>query len=710
MPDPLQADVIVPVYRDTGMTVRCLESVLAHSGPVLRWLIVVDDASPEPDMLEALAQIARSDPRVRVLRNEDNLGYVATCNRGLRERSGDAVLLNSDTLVTPGWLSELAEVTHSDPRTACVSPLSNHASICSVPAFCEETPASCVDVEAVRAACAGLPRWTEIPAGNGFCLYLRGEVVDLVGPLDPVFARGYNEENDWALRAQAMGFVAKRANRAFVYHLGSRSFGEERLELEQRNARLLAKRHPHYRPQVDRFYFALDSRLPAQAVQVETTGRMRVALDLRHVPLDQVGTATYAINLVRALSKLPEIELTLVVRDPRQAAGVPARVTLEQNRLYDVEVIHKPAQVFDPADLRLLFGSPAHAIITHLDLIAHRAQAVFPDQAAADRYRTTSALALQAAQAIIAISEDARREIVAEFGLPAEEIVVTPLGVEHDRFAEHRERDRRLLRSLAPPDRFFLSATTDFPHKNLHSLVEAHALLRRRWSSAGEPPGLILVGNPAGIKDGFYRHLSEDRLPEVLYFGAVTDDQLLALYRSAEALVFPSVYEGSCLPMLDAMAAGTPIIAMPFSSVPEVGGDCVLYPDGLSVADLARAMERLAADGALRVELRDRGLRRIQQFTWERTARATFEVYRSAVLRPTSRSLQMRRLLSDSILSWSEPLAEPQETGNLVSYHPVVVSEPVGIRTAWKALNFALQRRIRREMKRLYPVASRRSA
>ncbi|MGO9508077.1 MAG: glycosyltransferase family 2 protein [Mycobacterium sp.] len=97
----LQADVIVPVYRDTDMTLRSLESVLAHSGPTLRSLIVIDDASPEPGMLEALAQIARSDPRMKVLRNEVNLGFVATCNLGLAERRGDAVLLNSDTIVTP---------------------------------------------------------------------------------------------------------------------------------------------------------------------------------------------------------------------------------------------------------------------------------------------------------------------------------------------------------------------------------------------------------------------------------------------------------------------------------------------------------------------------------------------------------------------------------------------------------------------------------
>src|SRR5258708_692426 len=107
-----QADVIVPIYRDVAVTLRCLESVLAHSGPELRSLIAINDCSPDPTMAAELDALAAREPRMKVLHNAKNLGFVDTCNRGLSERGGDAVLLNSDTIATPGWLRELAEVAH----------------------------------------------------------------------------------------------------------------------------------------------------------------------------------------------------------------------------------------------------------------------------------------------------------------------------------------------------------------------------------------------------------------------------------------------------------------------------------------------------------------------------------------------------------------------------------------------------------------------
>jgi hypothetical protein len=142
------------------------------------------------------------------------------------------------------------------------------------------------------------------------------------------------------------------------------------------------------------------------------------------------------------------------------------------------------------------------------------------------------------------------------------------------------------------------------------------------------------------------------------------------------------------------MAAGAPVIAMPISAVPEVVGDCALYPEGLSAANLARAMETLAGDHCARDELRSRGLRHAEQFRWENTARATFEVYRQAVLRPSERALRSRRLLQGAILRW----AAPAPAGHAGAFGPI------GIREAWRELDSAIQARLRRELRRFRPV------
>ena len=148
-----------------------------------------------------------------------------------------------------------------------------------------------------------------------------------------------------------------------------------------------------------------DAGLPIQTACVEGLSKLRVALDLRDLPAEQVGTRTYAVNLGVALCKLPEIELTLLVQNPAQAKGLTGRVVAAPAWADDVAVIHKPAQVMNPAELQLLFKSRAQLVITYQDLIAFRIPSVFASDARFETYRATSRLAMPAFQRIIAISQ-----------------------------------------------------------------------------------------------------------------------------------------------------------------------------------------------------------------------------------------------------------------------------------------------------------------
>jgi len=703
-----KADVIIAVYpHATAVLNCCVERLLEHSGDHLGRLILIDDLCMDSSLVESLERLAHLDARVHFVRHSSKLGPVGSYNSVLTECEGDAVLVSGDCMVSGDWLSELAAVAHSEERTACASPLMNGEGTCSVPGLSREMDLDESRAIIVRTACADLPRWTVAPVLATSCIYLRRCVIDAVGLLNPSFESPCAAINNWVSRSQALGFMAKRANLTYVQLMHPQTAGTEASKPDC-DQTPLGWSEVHLEKRFERFCKSLDGHLATHAVGAQLTGKLRVALDIRHLPKELVGTRTYAVCLSNALAELAEVDLTLLVRDPAQAKGLKGRVVTQEKWVDDVAVIHRPAQVVEPDGLGLLFGSSAHIVITYQDLIGYRIPLTFSSELEFDLYRATSGLSLQAVQRIIAYSESARREITTEFGIPREEIAVIPLGVDTEWFAHRDPRDTATRGRLRIPARYFFSLATDFPHKNLPNLLEAYSLFRNRWRGS-EPPGLVLAGHSSSARTSYYTTLELNRLGKGLTFlGPVSHDQLRVLYQNAVALVFPSLYEGFGLPPLEAMAAGTPVIAMPISAVPEVGGDCVVYPDGLSVADLASAMERILVDETLREDLRARGLDRVEQFRWERTARETLEVYRSAVFRPSERSLLARRLLHDPIIHWSD---DQPRADWLAAYERITAGLPpsIGIRNACRSLQVALRTRLRRELRRFPPIVARRS-
>ena len=430
MSTPWKADVIVPFDRDASTILRCLRHVLDNSGPVLHRILVVAHETSAVRLTEDGMSGPLNDSRVQFINCLPGQQWIQLCNRGLSERVGDAVLLSGDTLVAQGWLGELAAVAHSEERTASALPLSNETGLRSAVHYARQDSASAIDESIDRAACTGLPQWTTIPRSGGLCIYLRGDVLDAVGELDSSFTVASLALDDWTMRAQAMGFVAKRHNHVLVYRYFSDIEDEALTGSTIAEQNILKSRHPQLEHQIARFSDSLDGRLASHAIRLESVGKIRVAYDIRHLPAEQVGTRTYAVSLGRALAELPGIELTLLAQWPAQAEGLKGRLVLQEDWSNDVAVIHKPAQVFDWRQLKLLFESSAHVILTYQDLIAYRIPANFKTEEDFERYRTTSALSVQAAQHIIAYSETARREIAVEFGISPAEISVTPLGVE----------------------------------------------------------------------------------------------------------------------------------------------------------------------------------------------------------------------------------------------------------------------------------------
>ncbi len=257
-------DIIVPVYNAPDDVRTCVDSVLAHLRPDVR-LVLIDDASPDPRIADYFAELEqRAHPQIVLLRNAQNLGFTGTANRGMQLSRADVVLLNSDTIVTAGWLDAIMHCAATDPRTGTITPFSNNAEICSFPRFCEDNPwPPGADPEPVRVAVAetAVPTYPDLPTGVGFCMYIRRALLDDVGLFDMAFGAGYGEENDLCLRAARAGWRNVLADNAFVVHTGGKSFAGKKSELGARNMALLLERHPHYLDMV-RSYIAADPLRP----------------------------------------------------------------------------------------------------------------------------------------------------------------------------------------------------------------------------------------------------------------------------------------------------------------------------------------------------------------------------------------------------------------------------------------------------------------
>lgn len=249
-------DIIIPVYRNLAVTRRCVESVLAHTDMSRARIILVDDASPEPELSEwCLTFQGRDD--VLLLRHEQNRGFVASVNLAMSNGNADVVLLNSDTEVPPAWLTRLQNCACSADDIATVTPFSNNGSICSYPSFCQssELPEG-FDLAAMDTlfaeANAGLI--ADLPTAVGFCMYIRRESLTSHGLFDEgEFGRGYGEENDFSLRVAAAGWRNCLCADLFVYHQGAVSFGDDRHALMGSAEEKLATRYPDYALQVGTF-------------------------------------------------------------------------------------------------------------------------------------------------------------------------------------------------------------------------------------------------------------------------------------------------------------------------------------------------------------------------------------------------------------------------------------------------------------------------
>lgn len=246
--DPV--DVIIPVYRGQDQTLACLYAVMMSTSVRPFHLIVIDDASPEPELSDQLQRLSDLG-LIQLIQHAERRGFVASANEGMRlSTCRDVVLLNSDTVVYNDWLDRLRIYVEENIDVGTVTPLSNNATICSYPvvernnrASIEISPAELDRMAARVNAGIGIT----IPTGIGFCMYIRRACLDAIGFFDEeAFGLGYGEENDFCMRASSAGWRNAMLASVFVRHAGAASFGKKAMVFADAGLETVKRLHPSY--------------------------------------------------------------------------------------------------------------------------------------------------------------------------------------------------------------------------------------------------------------------------------------------------------------------------------------------------------------------------------------------------------------------------------------------------------------------------------
>ena len=275
------------------------------------------------------------------------------------------------------------------------------------------------------------------------------------------------------------------------------------------------------------------------------------------------------------------------------------------------------------------FFLPNHSgrkVVTVHDMSIFR----FPECHPEDRVKFMSVevpRALKAADAIIAISEFTKRELLEYFPDVEAKVHVVPNGANKPKSLKFNSADTEVLNRLSlSKGSFFLCVSTIEPRKNLSVLIEAYLKLP---NEVRERNPLILVGGDGWKSQALMKQIDSAKSQNVHHLGYVDQNDLETLYKSARAFVFPSLYEGFGLPAIEAMAYGLPVVCASSTAVSEVCGGDALEFSGASPDQLSDALADLVVNDDLRVRLSKASINRAAQYSWERCCKETAEVYRS---------------------------------------------------------------------------------
>lgn len=361
---------------------------------------------------------------------------------------------------------------------------------------------------------------------------------------------------------------------------------------------------------------------------------MRVGIDVSILSSPMTGIGRFTLSLAHALASLHEPIEWVLLGVPENFAGVPELENVVVHRAHGLTGARRVAwqqfmlprlarrcglDVLHCPDFSRPITAPVPVVNTIHDLSYFDSCTYFGWSDRAYK-QTLTRVAVKKSARLVADSEFTLIELNRKFGLDDQRTSVIHLGVNPFPPSESAQEERP----------FILFVGTLEERKNLLALLEGFALMRLQDNSFTHR--LTLVGKPGRGFDKIRAAVSSSAYAkDIEILGYSERVKVLQLYRSSDAVVMPSLYEGFGLPVLEAMALGAPVVCSRAASLPEIGGKAVEYFDPLSPPEIAAALAKVLGSEELRAEMRRKGLARAKQFTWEECARRYCEVYREVV-------------------------------------------------------------------------------
>lgn len=656
-----RCDVVLPVFNGLTYVKNCVDSILKYTGDCDHKLFIVDDCS-DSYTTSFLEQQARQHAHVFLHRNEQNLGFIRSCNYGIKQGSAPyVVLVNSDVIVTPGWLSRLIRCAESDQRIASVNPFTNYASNINIPMV---PGANFYDMDRVLKE-RSPQSYPDVVTGVGFCMLLRRSALEDVGLFDEIFGHGYCEDSDLCMRLTTKGYRTVIADDVYVYHKGRATF-TNRDERYLQNRKIFDSRWVDEYERQFRAFRAIDPLKPLRDLfkmpqrwdpipsMRETYRRMRG----RCREKDLKGVAREA---VRGLRRLPSSKRDLVTPDTVARVtrpghlrvtyvlptltiaggvlsvvqlvnelillGVEARIVAlrEYPEIYDWMFLTRPIIFKNISELQANFPESDIVVATRWDTAIWVADVVKSGRAKAGVYflqdyeswffpetdKESHAKVIDTYQLIHhkIVKSDWLKSMLEGDGFSADKI---RLGMNLAVFYPRRvtKTSRPIILAMARPR----TPRRGFPH-----VIEG---LKRVNESMPEVE-IVLFGDD----------LSKQKIPFAYRDeGVITNQNRLAeLYSAADVYLDGSDFQGFGRPALEAMACGAACVLTKVGGVTEYARDeenCLLVPPKNPEA-FAQAILKISNNPELKNRLIQEGFNTAKKYCHKREAQETLEYFQS---------------------------------------------------------------------------------